>query len=81
VLPIIALSVSLSVSFQYPLSYGQIPTSEEFESHLRAQAEASKKMPDKAYLLIFSDVGWSAYILDSALDSFTQDGSRFKNRV
>jgi hypothetical protein len=26
-------------------------------------------------LLIFSDVSWSAHILDSSLDSFTQDGS------
>jgi hypothetical protein len=41
-----------------------------------AQAEASKNTPDKAHLLIYSDVSWSATILDSALDSFTQDGSK-----
>jgi hypothetical protein len=41
-----------------------------------AQAEASKKTPDKAYLMAFSDMGWSASVLDSGRDSFTQDGSK-----
>jgi hypothetical protein len=38
--------------------------------------EKSKASPDKAFLFINSDSGWSATILDSEGDSFTQDGSR-----
>ena len=44
-----------------------------------AQAEASKKTPAKAYLLIYSDVSWSANILDSdtnTFHSYTQDDSK-----
>src|SRR5919106_980302 len=37
--------------------------------------ETSKASPDKAFLFISSDSGWSATILDSEGDSFTQDGS------
>src|SRR5215207_10332009 len=79
---LIALSVLLSASIQYPLSYAQIDLSgatnlaPEEKSDIMAQAEASKKTPDKAYLLIYSDVSWSATVLDSELDSFTQDGSK-----
>ena len=37
--------------------------------------ETSKASPDKAFLFISSDSDWSATILDSEGDSFTQDGS------
>ena len=79
---LITLYVLLSASIQYPLSYAQIDSSgatnlaPEEKSDIMAQAEASKKTPDKAYLLIYSDVSWSATVLDSELDSFTQDGSK-----
>lgn len=36
---------------------------------------ASMKIPEKAFLYIMSDSGWSATIFDSGMDSFTQDGS------
>jgi hypothetical protein len=80
---LITLSVFLlSASIQYPLSYAQIDLSgatnlapeEKFD--IIAQAEASKNTPDKAYLLIYSDVNWSASVLDSGFDIFAQDGSK-----
>jgi hypothetical protein len=82
VLLLITLSILLSAPIQYPLSYTQIDLSgatnlapeEKFD--IMAQAEASKKTPAKAYLLIFSDVSWLASILDSGFDIFTQDGSK-----
>ena len=37
------------------------------------QANASAATPDMAKLLIYSNTGWSATVLDSGLDSFTQD--------
>lgn len=37
--------------------------------------ESSKASPDKAFLFINSNTGWSATVLDSGGDSFTQDGS------
>jgi hypothetical protein len=46
----------------------------EEKSEITYQTELSKLTPSKAYLLTFSDGRWSATILDSALDSFTQDG-------
>jgi hypothetical protein len=39
------------------------------------EGNASLATPDMAKLLIFSDTGWSAHVLDSGLDSFDQDGS------
>jgi len=64
-----------------PLSYAQVDLSgaklaPEEKAEIMAQAETSKETPDKAYLLIYSDVIWSATVLDSELDSFTQDGSK-----
>lgn len=37
--------------------------------------ESSKAVPSKAFLFVNSNVDWSATILDSQGDSFTQDGS------
>jgi hypothetical protein len=79
---LITLYVLLSASIQYPLSYAQIDLSgatnlaPEEKSDIMTQAEVSKKTPDKAYLLIYSDVSWSANVLDSGFDSYTQDGSK-----
>ena len=46
---------------------------------LNSLIESSKASPDKAFLSINSDIGWSATILDSEFDSFTQDGSGDSN--
>ena len=75
------ISILLVVG-QSPFSYAQIDLSgatnlaPEEKSEIMAQAEASKKTPDKAHLIIFSDMGWSASVLDSGRDSFPQDGSK-----
>jgi hypothetical protein len=81
-LPMITLSILLSALIQFPFSYAQLDLSgavnlaPEEKSEIMAKVEASKKTPDKAYLVILSDMGWSASILDSGRDSFTQDGSK-----
>src|ERR671919_1236350 len=39
------------------------------------QGNASAANPDMAKPLVYSDTNWSANVLDSGLDSFTQDGT------
>ena len=51
------------------------PIIAKWESDVRSQVELSKKTPDKAFLMIHSDSGWSATIFDSGFDSATKDGS------
>jgi hypothetical protein len=80
--PTLLLLFPLLTLVPNPLSYAQIDLSgatnldPEEKSEIMVQAEASKKTPDKAYLLIYSDGTWSATIIDSGFDSFTQDGSK-----
>jgi hypothetical protein len=79
---ILLILMSLLTLIPGSLSYADIDLSRatnlapEEKYDIMAQAEASKKSPDKAYLLIYSDVGWSATVLDSGRDSFVQDGSK-----
>ena len=40
------------------------------------QAEVSMKNPDTGYLMILSTTNWTATVLDSGLDSVSQDGSK-----
>jgi hypothetical protein len=47
-----------------------------YNSTVYTQAEVSKKNPDTGYLLILSNTGWTATILDSGLDSVSQKGSK-----
>jgi hypothetical protein len=51
------------------------PIVDKWESDVRNQVELSKKTPNIAFLMIHSDSGWSATILDSGFDSATKDGS------
>lgn len=73
------------IASQNTFSYAQTLTPEQlerlkiykdFESKVTAQAEVSKKNPNNGYLMIFSNVNWTATVLDSGLDTVTQDGSK-----
>lgn len=58
-----------------PEEYKSNPRIAEIYKDIIIQANASSATPDMAKLLIYSDTSWSANVLDSGLDSFTQDGT------
>jgi hypothetical protein len=53
-------------------SFGESVVQDALNSELQ---NPSNKVPDKAYLLVFSDTSWSGSIQDSEFDSASHDGS------
>jgi hypothetical protein len=51
------------------------PMVKQWDSDVRSQVKRAKKTPDIGYLMVHSDSGWSATMLESSLDSVTKDGS------
>lgn len=58
-----------------PEEWKSNPRMAEIFKDVMIQGNASSANPDMAKLLIYSDTSWSTNVLDSGLDSFTQDGT------
>ena len=68
--------MSISIAQIKPETAEQLKIFKEFMASLPPYEGISKKNPNTGYLLILSDVNWTANVLDSGQDSFTKDGNK-----